>query len=72
MNTLEEKNRIIRRISPDGKTNMYYRSRYEKGAFHYVFSKEEATRLTKQEAKKLINETKHKEKYKILEVKNGK
>lgn len=59
---------IIRRIAPDEKTIMYFKTRLAKGILHYVFTKAEATRLTRAEARKIISEMKHQEKYRIVEV----
>ena len=68
----KNKNYVLKKISLDEKYILYFKSRLDKGCFHYVFRLEEATRLTKQEATKLLNEIKHKEKFEIMEVKNGK
>jgi len=47
----------------------YFKTKLYKGTFHYVVDFMEATRLTKQQASKLLNELKHKENYEILKVK---
>lgn len=70
-NTLSKKY-ILKRIAADGESVMYFKSRIDKAMFHYVFNKDEAIKLTKEEVKKLVSEVKHKEKFKIMEVKNGK
>jgi hypothetical protein len=72
MKNIINKKYILKRIAADGESTMYFRSRLDKGMFHYVFRIEEATRLTKKEATKLLNEIKHKERFEIMEVKNGK
>lgn len=48
---------------------VYFRSRWEKGTFHYVVNRDEATVLTKEKANKLLNELKHSENYEIIEKK---
>lgn len=48
----------------------YYRSSLGKGVFHYSFTKDQATILEKEKANSLLNQVKHKEHFKILELKD--
>lgn len=73
MKNISSKKYILKKTTADGKNIMYFKSRIDKGMFHYVFSSNEAAKLTKEEINKLISETKYKERYEILEVnENGK
>lgn len=49
------------------KSGMYFRTRLEKGWFHYVLRQDEATVLNKKEANKLLKELKYPENYEIIE-----
>ena len=60
---------VIKRIASDNETPMYYKTKLSKGLLHYVFRKEEATRISFIEAKKIISEMKYKERFEIVEVK---
>lgn len=64
-----QKNYVVRRKIDD--QYMYYHSRMSKGYFHYVFDRDEAKKLNKREAGRLVKEAKYPEKFEIIELKKG-
>lgn len=62
-----QKNYVVRRKIDD--QYMYYRHTISKGNYHYVFDRDEAKKLNKREAGRLVKEAKYPEKFEIVEVK---
>lgn len=61
-----QKSYVIRRKIDD--QYMYYRHTISKGNYHYVMDKEEAKLLIRSEARRLVREAKHPEKFEVVEA----